>query len=264
MTVDARGDGSGQPPGGVSQPPGPLLVVEGLEVAYGPVVALRGIDLEVRGGEVVTLIGANGAGKTTTLRALSGLVRPRRGRILWRGQDLTRLPPHRIVAAGIAHVPEGRRIFANLTVEENLRLATYGSRLAPYGSPGRRAVAARLEEVYALFPRLAERRRQPGGTLSGGEQQMLALGRALMTRPALLLLDEPSMGLAPRLVEEITFTLAGLPRAGTALLLVEQNAALALELASRAYVLEAGRVVLAGPARELAADFRVRAAYLGS
>ena len=238
-------------------PSAPLLEVQGLTVRYGSIEALRDVSLRVDEGDVVALIGANGAGKTTTLRAISGLVRPSRGSIRFAGQELTRLPPDRITAMGVAHVPEGRAIFANLSVQENLLLATFARR-------DRRRVREDLEAVYALLPRLAERRRQNAGTLSGGEQQMLAIGRALMSRARLMLLDEPSMGLAPLLVAEIFRILQDINRQGTTLLLVEQNARMALQVARRAYVLEAGRIVLAGPAQEVAADPAVREAYLGA
>ncbi|HEY8498577.1 MAG TPA: ABC transporter ATP-binding protein [Limnochordales bacterium] len=234
-----------------------MLEVQGLTVRYGSIEALRDVSLRVDEGDVVALIGANGAGKTTTLRAISGLVRPSRGSIRFAGQELTRLPPDRITAMGVAHVPEGRAIFANLSVQENLLLATFARR-------DRRRVREDLEAVYALLPRLAERRRQNAGTLSGGEQQMLAIGRALMSRARLMLLDEPSMGLAPLLVAEIFRILQDINCQGTTLLLVEQNARMALQVARRAYVLEAGRIVLAGPAQEVAADPVVREAYLGA
>lgn len=235
-----------------------LLEVETIRVQYGPIRALHDVSLEVRAGEIVALIGANGAGKTTTLCAVSGLVRAVSGRIRFAGADIGRMPPDRITALGIAHVPEGRAIFANLTVLENLLLATYAR-------ADRHRVPADLERVFALFPRLAERRHQGAGTLSGGEQQMLAIGRALACRPRLMLLDEPSMGLSPVLVAEIFRILRELNQEhGTTLLIVEQNARMALELSSRAYVLEAGRVVLHGDARELAQDPAVRDAYLGA
>lgn len=232
-----------------------MLQVQDLRVAYGDIEALHGVSLDVAEGEIVTLIGANGAGKSTTLRAISGLVRARSGRILFRGQEITRTPAHRIVALGIGHVPEGRKIFTEMTVQENLELGAY------IADP--RRFREDLEAVFERFPRLRERRRQAAATLSGGEQQMLALGRALMLRPRLLLLDEPSMGLSPRLVQEIFGIIAELNQAGTTILLVEQNAAMALSIAHRAYVLETGRVVLHGPARELQNHPAVRAAYLG-
>lgn len=234
-----------------------LLEIKGLRVRYGAIEALHGIDLTVEEGEIVTLIGANGAGKTTTLRAISRLVTPSAGELRLAGIDLTRLPAHRLVELGICHVPEGRGIFANLTVLENLLLATYSRR-------DRKRVPGDLERVFGLFPRLDERKNQLAGTLSGGEQQMLAVGRALMTRGRLMLLDEPSMGLAPVLVEEIFATLAEINRAGTTLLLVEQNAHQALRLAHRGYVLEAGTVQVAAEASVLARDPQVRQAYLGA
>ena len=233
----------------------PLLSVADLEVDYGRIRAVRGVSLDVAEGEIVTLVGANGAGKTSILRAISGMV-PYAGRIDFRGQDLRRLAAHQRVALGIAHVPEGRGIFSNLTVGENLTLATWGRR-------DRSAIKADLERVHALFPRLAERAPQLAGMLSGGEQQMLAVGRALMSRGKLLLLDEPSMGLSPILVRDIFRVLREINTAGTTILLVEQNAHLALQLAGRAWVLQNGRVDLSGPARELAGDPRVREAYLG-
>jgi len=232
----------------------PLLRIEELEVGYGAIAALRGVTLEVRAGEIVTLIGSNGAGKSTLLRSVSGLVRPRRGRILLDGEDIGSARPDQIVRLGVCHVPEGRRIFANLSVLENLQMGGYVRR----GSS-----AETLEQVLSLFPRLRERLKQAGGTLSGGEQQMLAIGRALMAQPRLLLLDEPSLGLAPRLVQQIFEIIQTIHAAGTTVVLVEQNAHQALRIASRAYVLETGSLVLEGSAAELAADPRVRRAYLG-
>ncbi len=232
----------------------PLLAVEGLEAGYGAIAALRGISLEVRAGEIVTLIGSNGAGKSTLLRTVSGLLRPAAGRILVEGEEITGLPPDRIVRLGVCHVPEGRRIFANLTVLENLRMGAYARRAGEAGA---------LERVLSLFPRLEERLRQPGGTLSGGEQQMLAIGRALMGEPRLLLLDEPSLGLAPLLVQQIFEIVRAINAGGTTVVLVEQNAQQALRVATRAYVLETGTLTLEGPAAALAADPRVRRAYLG-
>ena len=231
-----------------------LLELSGLEVRYGAVRALRGVSLEVHEGEIVAVLGSNGAGKTTTLRAISGLLRPAAGRIHFDGRRIDGTPPHRIVGGGISHVPEGRRIFAQMSVVENLEMGAFQRR----GS-----IVAELELVFGLFPVLKERRRQAGGTLSGGEQQMLAIGRALMSRPRLLLLDEPSMGLAPMVVERIFTILADIQRTGTTLLLVEQNAAQALAVANRGYVLETGEVVISGSAAELAGDDRIRAAYLG-
>jgi len=235
--------------------PEPLLTVEELWVSYDWINAVRGVSFGVGLGEIVTLIGANGAGKSSILGALSGLIPVSRGRLALAGEDLAALPAHRRTALGLAHVPEGRMIFGNLTVEENLRLAAYARR--------DREVEEDLKKVWDLFPRLAERRRQWGNTLSGGEQQMLAVGRALMTRARLLLLDEPSMGLAPMLVREIFRVIRRLNSAGVTILLVEQNARLALEVAHRAYILETGRVVLAGPAAKLREHPQVRSAYLG-
>lgn len=233
-----------------------MLTVEGLTVAYGGIRALDRIDLTVAAGELVALIGANGAGKSTLLRALSGLARPQAGRILLGGADITRLAPHEIARLGMSHVPEGRRIFANLTVGENLALGAYGRR-------DRALVRADRDRALTLFPRLQERLSQVAGTLSGGEQQMLAIGRALMASPRLLLLDEPSLGLAPTLVRDIFQTLEALHRSGVPMLLVEQNAHMALRIAQRGYVLESGRIFLSGPAAALARDARVREAYLG-
>lgn len=235
----------------------PLLELQRVHVHYGLIQALKGISLTVEQGEIVTLLGANGAGKTSTLRAISGLVRPSAGRILLHDIDLTHRKPHEIVELGVGHVPEGRRIFPRLSVEENLRLGAFTVR-------DRTEIARRQAYVFTLFPRLAERRKQPGGTLSGGEQQMLAIGRALMMQPRILLLDEPSMGLAPVLVESIFEVIQRLNRDGTTILLVEQNARMALEIAHRGYVLETGEIVLAGSAAELARDPRVQAAYLGA
>ncbi len=234
-----------------------LLELQRVHVHYGPIQALKGISLTVESGEIVTLLGANGAGKTSTLRAISGLVRPSAGRILLADVDITHRKPHEIVELGVGHVPEGRRIFPRLSVEENLRLGAFTVR-------DRAEIARRQDYVFSLFPRLAERRKQAGGTLSGGEQQMLAIGRALMMQPRILLLDEPSMGLAPVLVESIFEVIQRLNRDGTTILLVEQNARMALEVAHRGYVLETGQVVLSGNARDLARDPRVQAAYLGA
>jgi branched-chain amino acid transport system ATP-binding protein len=234
-----------------------LLVLENVHTYYGNVHALKGINLTVEEGEIVTLIGANGAGKTTTLRTISGLIKPREGRIIFDGQELNKIPAHKIVYMGISHAPEGRKIFPTLTVEENLLLGAYSL------GNDRKAIEANKERVFALFPRLAERRKQLAGTLSGGEQQMLAIGRALMSKPRLLLLDEPSLGLAPMLVKAIFETIKEINRQGVTILLVEQNARAALKLAQRAYVLETGRIVLSGPSHELLQDERVRKAYLG-
>ena len=233
-----------------------LLEVRDLEVRYGGIQAVRGISLSVGEGELVSLIGANGAGKTSTLGAIGGLLKPAAGSLRYAGEDLLRLPAHERVARGLALVPEGRGIFPRLTVLENLQMGAYSRR-------DRDGIRADLERMLALFPRLAERRLQLAGTLSGGEQQMLAIARALMSRPRLLLLDEPSMGLAPILVEQIFAIIRQIVSEGVALLLVEQNARQALEIASRAYVMESGGITLSGPAAELAADPRVRAAYLG-
>ncbi|MCX5795808.1 MAG: ABC transporter ATP-binding protein [Elusimicrobia bacterium] len=233
-----------------------LLEIKGLSVHYGGIQAVKGVSLEVRRGEIVALVGANGAGKSTTLRAISGLLRYS-GEIRHEGVDLRGLPPHRIAARGIAHVPEGRGIFANLTVGENLRLSAWPCRSRAERDRG-------FARVFALFPRLKERSNQPGGTLSGGEQQMLALGRALMGGAGLLLLDEPSMGLSPLLVKEILAMLADINRQGVTILLVEQNANSALRMASRGYVFESGRLELSGTGPELLGDPRVREAYLGT
>jgi branched-chain amino acid transport system ATP-binding protein len=231
------------------------LEINNLEVSYGAVRALKGVSLEVRQGEVVALLGANGAGKSTTLRAISGLVRPKAGSISFLGQTLNRQSPSRIVAMGIGHCPEGRRVFTGMTVYDNLLLGA--------SQRGDGEIQADLERMYALFPILSERRKQVAGTLSGGEQQMLALARALMSRPKMLLLDEPSLGLAPLIVQSIFSTLEELKQSGTTLLLVEQNVRLALQLADRAYVLRTGQVTLEGNARELQNDERVTRAYLG-
>ncbi len=234
-----------------------MLAVENLHVSYGHVHALKGITFELKEGEILALLGANGAGKSTTLRAISGLVAPRAGRILFAGKDLGKVPAHEIVRMGVAHAPEGRRVFATLTVEENLILGGYSR------GRDRKGLEETRRQVYELFPRLYERRRQLAGTLSGGEQQMLSIGRALMAAPRLLLLDEPSLGLAPLLVREIFQTIKEINARGVTILLVEQNARAALRLAHRGVVLEAGRMVLAGSARELLGDERVKKAYLG-
>lgn len=236
---------------------GTLLSIQDLHVAYGNILALQGISLEVREGEIVTLIGANGAGKSTLLRAISGIVPVRSGRITFAGSDLNTVPAHRIVEMGVAHVPEGRGIFANLTVLENLKLSTWSRK--DHGN-----LRQDYQRVFEIFPRLAERQNQLAGTLSGGEQQMLAVGRALMTRGRLVLLDEPSMGLAPVLVREIFQTIREINAAGTTILLVEQNARQALKLAHRGYVLETGRLTVAGNAKELMNDPAVKDAYLGA
>jgi branched-chain amino acid transport system ATP-binding protein len=233
----------------------PLLEVTDLWIAYERINAVRGVSFTVGAGEIVTLIGANGAGKSTILRAISGLLPAARGTITFGGEDLLRLPAHLRAQRGIAHVPEGRGIFGNLTVLENLRLAAYART--------DRQISRDLEGVFQLFPRLAERRQQWGNTLSGGEQQMLAVGRALMSRGRLLLLDEPSMGLAPMLVREIFRVIQRLNEQGATILLVEQNAHLALEVAHRAYILETGEITLSGPSAELKHHPRVQEAYLG-
>jgi branched-chain amino acid transport system ATP-binding protein len=233
-----------------------LLELSGVDVAYGDLPALGGVDLVVEPGETLAVVGANGAGKTTMLRTISGLLRPRRGQVRFRGERIDRLPCHRVVERGVVHVPEGRKIFPSLTVRENLELGSYTA-----AARARRADS--LEHVFGLFPRLRERTAQAAGTLSGGEQQMLAIARALMGRPALLMLDEPSLGLAPIVVREIFRTIAEINRAGVTVLLVEQNTRQALALARRGYVLENGRVVLVGTGRELLGNAHVKRAYLG-
>jgi len=232
----------------------PLLRVTGLAAGYGAIAAIKGISLDVEQGEIVTLIGSNGAGKSTTLRALSGVIKPRAGQVIFRDKPIERLAPHKIVRLGISHVPEGRGIFHRMTVQENLLLGAYQRDDDLSGD---------LDRVYSLFPRLKERLGQPGGTLSGGEQQMLAIGRALMARPTLLLLDEPSMGLSPLLVETIFATIVQIRQQGATVLLVEQNALMALEIADRAYVLESGAITLQGTGAELASNDAVRRSYLG-
>ena len=244
------------------------LEVEGLCVWYGAIQALKGVSFEVGRGEVITLIGSNGAGKTSALHAISNILRKAAGFVRFDGKDISNLSPDKIVAAGLVQVPEGRRVFANLTVKDNLEMGAYTRRGVHGGHGGARRTrrdteGADYEMVYGIFPRLKERVRQMAGTLSGGEQQMLAIGRALMARPRLLLLDEPSMGLAPILVDEIFSVIKWINEAGTTILLVEQNAYKALALADRAYVLESGRIVKSGCAKELMKDDAVRAAYLG-
>jgi len=234
-----------------------MLRIENLFVSYGAISALNGISLEVAAGSIVTLIGGNGAGKTTTLRTISGLLRPKQGKIEFLGEDITKLPAHQIVARGLSHVPEGRMIFANLTVEENLAMGAYLKRDAAANAKNR-------DYVFSIFPRLKERIDQTAGTLSGGEQQMLAIARALMGGPKFLMLDEPSLGIAPRLIGTIFEKIVEINRVqGITILLVEQNANLALEVSRHAYVLETGHVAMAGPSAELRANPQLRAAYLG-
>lgn len=233
-----------------------ILKVDGIHAYYGVIHALQGVSLTVCDREIVTLIGGNGAGKTTTLRTISGLVRPREGAIYLRGERIDALPPHRIVAKGVCQSPEGRKVFTRLTVEENLEMGAF----VRWGKAG---IRRDMEKVYALFPRLKERRTQIAGTLSGGEQQMLAIGRALMNRPQLLLLDEPSMGLAPVILETIFEVISGINARGTAILLVEQNAQMAFLVASRGYVLQSGRIALEDTVANLMEDETVRKLYLG-
>ena len=233
-----------------------MLKVENLRVQYGMIEAIKGISFEVGDGEIVTLIGANGAGKTTTMHAISGLVKPSAGTVTLDGKDLTKIAPHKIVEMGLAQVPEGRRVFAQQTVEENLTLGAYARR-------DKDQIARDMEDVFVLFPRLRERRTQMAGTLSGGEQQMLAMGRALMAKPSIVLMDEPSMGLSPLLVSEIFRIIEEINSKGTTVLLVEQNAKRALAIADRAYVLETGNVSMSGKASDLMNDDAVKKAYLG-
>jgi len=235
---------------------GALLRVEDVHTYYGSIEALKGISLEVHEGEIVTLIGANGAGKSTTLRSINGLNHPRRGSIHFRGRDITRDPPHDIVRSGISQSPEGRKLFPRMSVLENLEMGAFQR-------SDRSELRGDLERVYSLFPRLAERKQQRAGTLSGGEQQMVAIGRALMARPGLLLLDEPSMGLAPIFVERVFETIVEINKQGTTILLVEQNAMMALDVANRGYVLETGTVALADDAKALRRNEQVRKSYLG-
>ena len=232
-----------------------MLKAEDLNVYYGPIHAVKGVSFEVKEGEIVTLIGANGAGKSTTLKTVSGLMRSRGGRIEFMDKSIASTPAHKIVELGLAHVPEGRRIFTRMTVEENLDMGAFIKKNAN--------VEQDKERVFEQFPRLKERRKQLAGTLSGGEQQMLAMGRALMSNPKLLMLDEPSMGLAPILVEQVFDIISALHKAGTTILLVEQNAEMALAVADRAYVMETGRITLSGTGKELAQSERVQKAYLG-
>ncbi len=234
-----------------------LLEVKDLRVFYGAIEALRGVSLRVEQGEVVTLIGANGAGKSTTLRTISGLLEPKSGTVRFNGEEIQGLQPHKIVKAGLVQVPEGREIFANLTVDENLQLGAFLRK-------DKAAIRADRERALELFPRVRERLSQQAGTLSGGEQQMLAIARALVARPTLLMLDEPSLGLAPQLVRIIFQVIREINQAGTTILLVEQNANMALQVAHRAYVIEVGKIRMEGPAKELAASDEVRKAYLGA
>jgi branched-chain amino acid transport system ATP-binding protein len=233
-----------------------ILKVDGIHTFYGAIEALKGVSLEVGEGEIVTLIGSNGAGKTTTLRSINGLNHPRQGTIVFRGDDVTKTPPHEIVKRGISQSPEGRKLFSRMTVTENLEMGAFQR-------TDRAEMAEDQDRVFSLFPRLAERKSQKAGTMSGGEQQMLAIGRALMARPRLLLLDEPSMGLAPILVEKIFEIVKEINEQGTPILLVEQNALMALDVADRGYVLETGKVTLADDAAALRGDESVRKAYLG-
>lgn len=235
---------------------GTMLTVNDINVFYGAIHAIKGVSLEVNEGEIVTLIGANGAGKSTILRTISGLLKPKTGSIQFEGQEIAGMPAHEIVKTGISQVPEGRRIFAEMSVLENLELGAFTRN-------DKDGIKADMELVFERFPRLKERIGQLAGTLSGGEQQMLAMGRALMSRPRLLLLDEPSMGLAPLLIKEIFAIIQDINKTGTTVLLVEQNANMALSIAHRAYVLETGRITLSGDAKELAASDEVRKAYLG-
>lgn len=233
-----------------------MLTVEDINVYYGAIHAIKGVSLEVPDGEIVALIGSNGAGKSTTLRTISGLMKPKTGKIMYDGKNIAGTAAHKIVGMGLSQVPEGRRVFANLTVLENLELGAYLRK-------DKEGVAKSMKDVFEKFPRLEERKLQVAGTLSGGEQQMLAMGRALMSKPRLLLMDEPSMGLAPLLVKEIFNIIKEINAAGTTILLVEQNANMALSIADKAYVLETGRITLSGTAKELASSEEVRKAYLG-
>jgi len=235
---------------------GTILTVEGVDTYYGTIRALKAISLDVRGGEIVTLLGANGAGKTTTLRSINGLNRARRGRIVFQGRDITQLPAHKIVKLGVSQSPEGRKLFPRMTVVENLEMGAFQR-------SDRSELKEDMERVFTLFPRLAERKTQKAGTMSGGEQQMCAIGRAMMARPKLLMLDEPSMGLAPIFVERIFETIVEINNQGTPILLVEQNALMALEVADRGYVLETGSIVLEGLADDLKTNEQVRKTYLG-
>ena len=233
-----------------------MLEVKDLQVFYGVIQAIKGISFEVNQGEVIALIGANGAGKTTTLQTITGMLNAKAGHVIFEGKDITKVPGHKIVGMGMAHVPEGRRVFANLTVYENLKMGAYSRK-------DKNEIAKNLEMVYKSFPRLEERKNQSAGTLSGGEQQMLAMGRALMSNPRIILMDEPSMGLSPIFVEEIFHIIEEISSKGTTVLLVEQNAKKALSIADRAYVLETGTIALSGDAKELMSNEQIRKAYLG-
>lgn len=233
-----------------------MLEVKDLEVYYGMIQAIKGISFEVNKGEVIALIGANGAGKTTTLHTITGLLSPKKGSVTFEGKDITKIPAHKIVSMGMAHVPEGRRVFADLSVYENLKLGAYTRK-------DKENLNKDLENIYKRFPRLAERKNQSAGTLSGGEQQMLAMGRALMSKPSIILMDEPSMGLSPILVNEIFDIIESISKSGTTVLLVEQNAKKALSIANRAYVLETGKIVTSGKASDLLEDDSIKKAYLG-
>ena len=233
-----------------------MLEVKDLEVYYGMIQAIKGISFEVNKCEVIALIGANGAGKTTTLHTITGLLSPKKGSVMFEGKDITKIPAHKIVSMGMAHVPEGRRVFADLSVYENLKLGAYTRK-------DKENLNKDLESIYERFPRLAERKNQSAGTLSGGEQQMLAMGRALMSKPSIILMDEPSMGLSPILVNEIFDIIESISKSGTTVLLVEQNAKKALSIADRAYVLETGKIVTSGKASELLEDDSIKKAYLG-
>jgi branched-chain amino acid transport system ATP-binding protein len=248
---------SNPPASGLPPPASVMLRIANLEVSYGAISALGGVSFDIESGRIITLIGANGAGKTTTLRTISGLLRPKAGTIAFKGEDITKLPPHQIVARGLCHVPEGRMVFANLTVDENLAMGAYLEQ-------DHDRLARNREYVFSVFPRLKERLAQAAGTLSGGEQQMLAIGRALMGNPQLLMLDEPSLGIAPKLISTIFEKIVEINRNhGITILLVEQNANLALEISHAAYVLETGRVVMHGPSAELRSNPELKAAYLG-
>ena len=233
-----------------------MLEVKDLEVYYGMIQAIKGISFEVNKGEVIALIGANGAGKTTTLHTITGLLSPKKGSVIFEGKDITKIPAHKIVSMGMAHVPEGRRVFADLSVYENLKLGAYTRK-------DKENLNKELENIYKRIPRLAERKNQSAGTLSGGEQQMLAMGRALMSKPSIILMDEPSMGLSPILVNEIFDIIESISKSGTTVLLVEQNAKKALSIADRAYVLETGKIVTSGKASDLLEDDSIKKAYLG-